>query len=96
MTDSAGAKEGLDELVKAIIGSIQSVSATEQAVHTQTQTVLQATTQAVTQLVKSNAYAPELAEENLKMQKAMIEKTIAVINALPTTIPGSGKSGAKD
>lgn len=96
MADSGGAKEGLDELVKGIIGSIQSVGATEQAIHKQTESALQATTTAITDLVKNNAYSPELAQENLKMQKAMIERTIDIINALPMTMPpsasGKGKS----
>jgi len=97
MADGGSAKEGLDELVKSIIGSIQSTATTEQAIHQQTQTALQATTQAVTDLVKNNAYSPELAQENLKMQKAMIERTIEVINNLPLTMHGTastdGKSG---
>jgi hypothetical protein len=100
MADSGGAKDGLDELVKSIIGSIQSVGATEQAIHQQTQTVLQATTQAVTDLVKNNAYSPELATENLNLQKAMINQTIEIINGLPTNLmdapsKSNGKSGGK-
>lgn len=94
MADSGGAKNGLDELVKSIVGSIQSVGATEQAIHQQTQTALQATTQAVADLVKNNAYSPKMATESLKMQKAMIDQTIEIINALPTnlmsTLPKSG------
>jgi hypothetical protein len=85
MTDSSSAKEGLDELVKGIIGSIQSVSATEQAVHKQTLGALEASTQVITELVKNNAYSPELAQETLKMQKAMIDRTIEAIKTLPMT-----------
>ena len=90
MADSSSAKDGLDALVKSITDSIQSVGATEQAVHQQTQTVLQATTQAVTDLVKNNAYSPALAEENLKMHKAVIERTIDIINGLPLTMQKPG------
>jgi hypothetical protein len=96
MAESGNAKDGLDALVKSIIGSIQSVGATEQAIHQQTQTVLQATTQAVTDLVKNNTYSPELATESLKMQKAMINQTIEIINGLPTDLMGApSKSGGK-
>lgn len=85
MADANSAKEGLDELVKSIIGSIRSISATEQAVHNQTLVALEAATQTITDLVKNNAYSPELAQETLKMQKAMIDRTIEAIKALPMT-----------
>lgn len=92
-------KDGLDALVKSIVDSIQLVGATEQAIHEQTQSALKATTQAVTDLVKNNAYSPELAKENLNLQKAVIDQTIKTINALPTALMGassaSGKSGGK-
>lgn len=89
MADDDSAKNGLDELVKAITGSITAVAQTEQAISEQTQQYLKATTLAVTDLVKANAFSPEIAQENLKLQKAMIDSTIKAINALtPPTMPG--------
>ena len=97
MADSSStAKAGLDALVNAIVNSIEATGATEQAIHQQTQTVLGATTQAIETLVKNNSYSPDLAQENLKLQKTMIERTIAAINALapPSGGNGGGKGGA--
>jgi len=42
-------------------------------------------------LIKNNVPSPELAQENLKLQKAVIDKTIAAIKALgPDDTTGSG------
>jgi len=94
MADSSSAQDSLDALVKSITDSIQSVSATEQAISQQTESVLKATTDAVTELVKNNAYSAELAQENLKMQKAMIERTIDAINSLPLSAGGTSGGDA--
>lgn len=95
MADNADtAKAGLEALVKSIVGSIETTSATEQAIHQQTQTVMGATTRAITELVKNNSYSPDLAQENLKLQKAMIERTIDAINAIAP--PGSATKSSAD
>lgn len=93
MAESSSETEALDALVQSIVNSIEAVGATEQAIQQQTQAALQATTQAVTDLVKNNSYSPALAEENLNMQKAMIEKTIAIINSLPLTMNDTASDG---
>jgi len=86
MADTGDAKKALEALVQSISDSIQSTATTELDIHKQTQTALTATTQAVTDLVKNNAYSPELAQENLKMHKAMIDHTVDVIKNLPLTM----------
>lgn len=86
MADTGDAKKALEALVQSISDSIQSAATTELDIHKQTQTVLTATTQAVTDLVKNNAYSPALAQENLKMHKAMIDHTVDVIKNLPLTM----------
>lgn len=86
------AKAGLDALVKSIVGSIETTGATEAAIHTQIQTTLGATTKAVEDLVKTNAYSPELAQENLKMQKAVIDSTITAIENLNAGANGKDKT----
>ena len=94
MADSSSAQDSLDALVKSITDSIQSVSAPEQAISQQTESVLKATTDAATELVKNNAYSAEPAQENLKMQKAMIERTIDAITSLPLSAGGTSGGDA--
>jgi len=75
-------KTGMDDLVNSIVGSIQMTSAIEQAVQKQIQSALDAAGLATSNLIKNNVPSPELAQENLKLQKAVIDKTIAAIQAL--------------
>lgn len=86
-------KPGLDDLVNSIVGSIQMTSAIEQAVQKFMTQALDAAGPVTTNLIKTNVPNPELAQENLKLQKAVIEKTIAAIQALgpdEDTPSGSG------
>lgn len=92
MADSS-AKSGLDDLVKSIVGSIQMTSAIEQAVQKQLEGALTAASSVTADLIKTNVTSPDLASENLKLQKAVIDKTIAAINALGPK-DGSGSSGS--
>lgn len=90
MTDES-AKAAMDDLVNSIVGSIQMTSAIQQAVQKQLEGALDAAATVTADLVKSNVSSPELAQENLKIQKAVIDKTIAAIEALgPKTTPSSG------
>lgn len=92
MAGGDSAKQGIDDLVKAISASIQARASTEQAINDQALAYLKATTQAVTDLVKSNAFSPEIAKETLKVQKAVIDSTLKAIDALtPSTLGGKGK-----
>jgi len=90
MADSPS-KPGVDDLVNSIVGSIQMTSAIEQAVQKQIQSALDAAGLATSNLIKNNVPSPELAQENLKLQKAVIDRTITAIKALgPDDTTGSG------
>jgi len=87
------AKSGLDDLVKSVVGSIQMTSAIEQAVQKQLEGALTAASTVTSDLITNNVMSPELAQENLKMQKAVIEQTIAAIQALG---PNNGTKSGSD
>ena len=80
--NSKSAKDGLDDLVTSVVGSMQMTSAIEQAVQKNLESALSAAGTATANLIKSNVPNPELAQENLKLQKAVIDKTITAIKAL--------------
>ena len=86
MADAASSKD-LEALTTGIVDSIKSIGATEQAIHKQIQAALAASTTVLADLVKDNAYPAELAQENLKIQKAVIQQTIDAINNLDTLVP---------
>lgn len=81
MADDA-AKSGLDELVAGITNSIKSVSSVEQAIHKELEASVTASEPVITNLIKTNVPSPDLAEENLKVQKAVIESTVSAIKAI--------------
>ncbi len=89
--DSKGAKSGLDDLVASVVGSMQMTSAIEQAVQKNLESALSAAGTATADLIKNNVQSPELAQENLKLQKAVIDKTIAAIKALGPDSPDTSK-----
>jgi len=78
----SGAKSGLSDLVNSIDSSIKMTSAIEQAVQKNLESALDAAGTVTADLIKNNVSSPELAQENLKLQKAVIDKTIAAIQAL--------------
>lgn len=86
MADTPPSKD-LEALVSGITDSITSVGATEQAIHKQIEAALAASTTVLADLLKDNAYPAELAQENLKIQKAVIQQTIDAINNLDTLVP---------
>lgn len=89
MADGDEAKAGLEALAKSITTSIEGVSATEQAIQQQIQSFVAASSKTITDLVATNVYSPELAQETLKIQQTMTEQTIAAIKALtPPKVPG--------
>ncbi|OEJ65136.1 hypothetical protein BEN30_15760 [Magnetovibrio blakemorei] len=66
-------------------------SAIQTAVQTQLEGALNAAATVTADLVKSNVSNPQLAEENLKIQKAVIDLTLTSIKALgPKPTPSSG------
>lgn len=85
MADAASSKD-LEALTSGIIASIKSVGETEQAIHKQIQAALSASTTVLADLVKDSAYPAELAQENLKIQKAVIQQTIDAIGNLDTLV----------
>lgn len=87
------ADNGLDDLVKSVVASTQMTTAIEQAVQKNLQSALTAAGDVTADLIKNNVPSPELAQENLKMQKAVIERTIAAINALGPQKDKGGSSG---
>jgi len=90
MADSGG-KSGLDDLVTSVVGSIQMTSAVEQAVQKLIVGALASAETVTSDLIKNNVSSPELAQENLKIQKAVIDRTVAAIQALgPKTDDTSG------
>lgn len=95
MADSPS-KPGVDDLINSIVSSIQMTNAIEQAVQKQIQSALDAAGLATSNLIKNNVPSPELAQENLKLQKAVIDKTIATIQALgpDDTAPSGSGSGS--
>jgi DNA-binding transcriptional regulator YbjK len=85
------AKPGMDDLVNSIIGSIQMTSAIQTAVQNQIEGALTAAAAVTADLIKTNVSNSQLAEENLKIQKAVIDLTITSIKALaPKSTPPSG------
>lgn len=76
------AKPGMDDLVNSIVGSIQMTSAIQTAVQKQIEGALTAAATVTADLIKTNVSNPQLAEENLKIQKAVIDLTITSIKAL--------------
>lgn len=82
MADGDEAKAGLAALATSMTDSIVALSATEQAIQKQIQSFVQTSTQTINDLVTNNVYSPELAQETLKIQQAMTERTIAAIQAL--------------
>lgn len=89
MADGDEAKAGLAALAKSMTASIEGVSATEQAIQQQIQSFVAASTKTITDLVATNVYSPELAQETLKIQQAVTEQTIQAIKALtPPKTPG--------
>jgi len=85
-------KTGLDDLVNAIVGSITMTRAIEQAVQKQIEAAMEAAQTVTTDLITKTVSSPDLAQENLKIQKAIIDKTIAAIHALGPTDKASPKS----
>ena len=90
------AKAGMDALVASLVDSLKAQSATEQAIHNQLQSVMGATTQTVTDLVKTNVLSPDLAQENLKMQKAVINSTLSAIETLSAQAQNAAPSNKTD
>ena len=86
MADKASSKD-LEALVSGITDSIKGVGATEQAIQKQIQAALAASTTLLADLVKDNTYPVDLSQENLKIQKAVIQQTIDAINNLGTLVP---------
>lgn len=85
------AKPGMDDLVNSIVGSIQMTSAIQTAVQKQIEGALTEAATVTADLIKTNVSNPQLAEENLKIQKAVIDLTITSIKALATkSTPPSG------
>lgn len=85
------AKPGMDDLVNSIVGSIQMTSAIQTAVQNQIEGALNAAATVTADLIKTNVSDPQLAQENLKIQKAVIDLTLTSIKALgPKSTPSSG------
>jgi|GEM_PF-1516694 len=85
------AKPGMDDLVNSIVGSIQMTSAIQTAVQKQIEGALTAAATVTADLIKTNVCNPQLAAENLKIQKAVIDLTITSIKALAAkSTPPSG------
>ncbi|HEY9080989.1 hypothetical protein [Magnetovibrio sp.] len=92
--DDSSAKAGLDELVNSVVDSIKMTSAVEDAVGKLQVSTLDTASTVTDELIKNNVSSPELAQENLKLQKAIIEKTIAAIHALGPKDDSSSDSGS--
>jgi DNA-binding transcriptional regulator YbjK len=86
------AKPGMDDLVNSIVESIQMTSAIQTAVQKQIEGALTAAATVTADLIKTNVSHPQLAEENLKIQKAVIDLTITSIKALAAKSTSSSGS----
>jgi len=93
MADSSG-KKGLDDLVNSVVDSITMTSSVQEAVGKLQVDALTAASTVTSDLIKNNVSSPDLAAENLKIQKAVTEKTIAAIQALGPKDDKSSDSGA--
>ncbi len=83
MADS-GSKAGLDELVKSITNSIKMTDDVLNTIGDNYATSLKSAGEAMAELNKNIGYSPKMLENQLKLQQAMNEKTIATIkNLLP-------------
>ena len=75
-------KPDLDDLVAGITDSIKSTSAVEQAIQKQIVASVSASETVISDLIKTNVPSPDLAAENLKIQKAVIDSTVSAIKAI--------------
>jgi len=87
-------KPGVEDLINSVVGSITMTSSVQEAVGKLQVDALAAASTVTADLIKTNVPSPDLAEENLKIQKAVSEKTIAAIHALGPKGDTSSGSGA--
>ena len=87
-------KPGLEDLINSVVGSITMTSSVQEAVGKLQIDALTAASTVTSDLIKTNVPSPDIAAENLKIQQAVTEKTIAAIKALGPKDDSSSGSGA--
>ncbi|MFC1673593.1 hypothetical protein ACFL12_05505 [Pseudomonadota bacterium] len=82
MADDSSSKSGMDDLVNLITGSIKGVGDVSAALQRQNQDVVTASTTQLTDLMKNNAFNPDMTADAPKVHKAVTDATIAAISGL--------------